>query len=187
MFAVLKYETDARRINEIISRPVRCSNVSGPFCDHVFVVVHATERNFRLIVRWWYDETFLKIEQQRNSLAPSFAESVTAEPQLPLECRHHCTNRRVLRWIVKRNPQLDENDSTRIWAALLLLDFQWRRHEAHYRWLASICPHRKQNLTFRIFFHQFSMQITSILVCKWSVENSPLRRCEWIFRHFELC
>lgn len=61
-------ETNAGRVDEIISRPIRRTNVCRVVCNHVFVVVYSRERNMLLFLAGGHDKAFLNKKLKQNTI-----------------------------------------------------------------------------------------------------------------------
>lgn len=86
LLVVLHDEANAGRIDEVVARPVGCSNVRRSIGNHVLVVIHAAEWNFGLVCGGWNDEAFLKnkkyfdIETRRKCVRSTILTTCTLTP-----------------------------------------------------------------------------------------------------------
>lgn len=67
-FVILHYQPNASCVDEVITWPIWRSNICGPVCHHIFIVIDASKWNFWLVLWYRNDESFLLIRIQLDDM-----------------------------------------------------------------------------------------------------------------------
>lgn len=147
-FVILHYQSNTRGVDKVITRPIWRSNISRAVRHHIFVVIDATERNFRL-VRWcWYNESFLLIRNRLDDTKTANTDYV----YLQLAGQPLDTLVTVLLANARKSLRTVANGSTMKLAFSPALYFRWRPHVVHCQWLANIY----ETDTFRCYISEIT-------------------------------